>query len=129
MHSRLRLLHFQSSLTAFAVRNRSGGGGDGWGRVRLKPWTFVADGPQSDIACGGDRAVADALHERKVAMDEKAKSQLEAEEVAKIKEREERDAEAQKALMKARLVAYYRDYNPEKVDNIDQVGQDTLNSS
>lgn len=55
-----------------------------------------------------DRAVTDALTERKAALDAKEKAQIEAEEAAKKKEREERDAEAKKALMKARLVSYYR---------------------
>jgi hypothetical protein len=49
-----------------------------------------------------DRAVTDALTAKKVAMEEKAKAQLEAEEAAKKKERDERDAEAKKALMRAR---------------------------
>ena len=39
---------------------------------------------------------------------EKAKAQMEAEEAAKKKERDERDVEANKVLMKARLVSYYR---------------------
>lgn len=55
-----------------------------------------------------DRAVTDALTAKKVAMEEKAKAQLEAEEAAKKKERDERDAEAKKALTRARLVSYYR---------------------
>ena len=33
----------------------------------------------------------------------------------------ERDKEAEKALNKARLIAYYRQYNPEKVDTIDKI--------
>lgn len=55
-----------------------------------------------------DRAVTDALTLRKVALDEKAKAQVEAEEAEKKRERNERDAEANKVLMKARLVSYYR---------------------
>ena len=55
-----------------------------------------------------DRAVASALTARKTALDAKTKAQIEAEEAAKKKEREERDAEAKKAMMKARLVSYYR---------------------
>ncbi|KAL3789237.1 hypothetical protein HJC23_002822, partial [Cyclotella cryptica] len=68
-----------------------------------------------------DRAVADALNARKAALDEKAKAQLDAQQDAMKKEREDREAEAKKALMKARLVAYYRNHNPEKVDTIDQI--------
>ena len=68
-----------------------------------------------------ERAFADALNARKNLMDEKAKSQLEAQEAALKKERDEREAEAKKTLMKARLVTYYRNHNPEKVDTIDQV--------
>jgi hypothetical protein len=55
-----------------------------------------------------DRAISDALTARQTALDEKARARQEAEEAAKKKEREERDAEAKKALMKARLVSYYR---------------------
>lgn len=55
-----------------------------------------------------DRAISDALTARQAALDEKARARQEAEEAAKKKEREERDAEAKKALMKARLVSYYR---------------------
>ena len=99
-----------------------------------------------------DRAVASALTARKTALDAKAKAQMEAEEATKKKEREERDAEAKKAMMKARLVSYYRgdyiiiilpefvalsldvahvlvhvfvEHNPEKVDTIDQVSAQT----
>ncbi|KAL7481641.1 hypothetical protein ACHAW6_007320 [Cyclotella cf. meneghiniana] len=68
-----------------------------------------------------DRAVADALHARKAALDEKAEAQLDAQQDAMKKEREEREAQAKMALMKARLVAYYRNHNPEKVDTIDQI--------
>ena len=55
-----------------------------------------------------DRAVTDALTLRKIALEEKAKAQMEADKAAKKKERDERDAEANKVLMKARLVSYYR---------------------
>jgi hypothetical protein len=37
------------------------------------------------------------------------------------KEREERDAEEKNFMIKARLTAYYRTHNPEKVDTIDQI--------
>ena len=54
-------------------------------------------------------------------MDEELQTQLDADEAARKKEREERDKEAEKALNKARLTAYYRQYNPDKVDTIDQI--------
>ena len=68
-----------------------------------------------------DRAVACALKVRQTKIDEEIQAQLEAEEAARKKEMLERDKEAEEALTKARLTAYYRTYNPEKVDTIDQI--------
>ena len=68
-----------------------------------------------------DRAVASLLKVRQSKMDEKLQAQLDADEAARKKEREERDKEAEKALNKARLSAYYRQYNPDKLDTIDQI--------
>jgi hypothetical protein len=68
-----------------------------------------------------DRAVACALKVRQAKIDEELQAQLAAEEIARKKETLEREKEAEKALTKARLTAYYRTHNPEKVDTIDQI--------
>lgn len=68
-----------------------------------------------------DRAVGNAIKLRQIQMEEELRAQAEAHEAALKKERDERDAEEKKALMKARLTAYYRTHNPEKVDTIDQI--------
>ena len=68
-----------------------------------------------------DRAVASALKARQMKIDKELQAELDAHEVALKKERDERDKEAERALNKARLTAYYRTYNPEKVDTIDQI--------
>jgi len=68
-----------------------------------------------------DRAVASALKARQMKIDKELQAELDAHEVALKKERDEREKEAERALNKARLTAYYRTYNPEKVDTIDQI--------
>lgn len=68
-----------------------------------------------------DRAVGNALKVRQTQVDAKIKAQQDAHEAELKKERDERDAEAKKAMTKARLIAYYRNHNPEKVDTIDQI--------
>jgi hypothetical protein len=68
-----------------------------------------------------DRAVGNAIKLRQIQMEEELRAQADAHEAALKKERDERDAEEKKALMKARLTAYYRTHNPEKVDTIDQI--------
>ena len=68
-----------------------------------------------------DRAVAFALKLRQAKIDEELQAQLAAVELARNKETLEREKQAEKALTKARLTAYYRTHNPEKVDTIDQI--------
>lgn len=68
-----------------------------------------------------DRAVGNAIKLRQIQMEEELRAQADAHEAALKKERDERDAEEKKALTKARLTAYYRTHNPEKVDTIDQI--------
>ena len=68
-----------------------------------------------------DRAVACALKVRQTKIDEELQAQLAADEIARKEETLEREKEAEKALTKARLTAYYRTHNPEKVDTIDQI--------
>ena len=68
-----------------------------------------------------DRAVGNAIKLRQIQMEQELRAQADAHEAALKKERDERDAEEKKALMKARLTAYYRTHNPEKVDTIDQI--------
>ena len=68
-----------------------------------------------------DRAVACALKVRQTKIDEELQAQLAADELARKEETLEREKEAEKALTKARLTAYYRTHNPEKVDTIDQI--------
>jgi len=68
-----------------------------------------------------DRAVASALKVRQTQVDKELQAQLDAHEAARTKESEERDKEAERSLNKARLTAYYRTYNPEKMDTIDQI--------
>lgn len=68
-----------------------------------------------------DRAVANAIKLRQIQMEKELQAQADAHEAALKKEREERDAEEKKAEIKARLTAYYRTHNPEKLDTIDQI--------
>lgn len=68
-----------------------------------------------------DRAVASAIKVRQTKLDQEVQAQLEKHEEAQRREREERRKEADRELNKARLIAYYRTYNPEKVDTIDQI--------
>lgn len=68
-----------------------------------------------------DRAVASAITVRQTKLDQELRAQLEEHEEAQRKEREERRRESDRELNKARLIAYYRTYNPEKVDTIDQI--------
>lgn len=68
-----------------------------------------------------DRAVASAIKVRQTKLDQELQAQLEEHEEAQRKEREERRRESDRELNKARLIAYYRTYNPEKVDTIDQI--------
>jgi len=68
-----------------------------------------------------DRAVLGALKVRQTQVDKELQAQLDADEAARKKERDERDTEAEMALNKARLTSYYRTYNPEKIDTIPQI--------
>ncbi|KAL7553365.1 hypothetical protein ACHAWF_016643 [Thalassiosira exigua] len=68
-----------------------------------------------------DRAVAAALEARRAKTDEELRAREEAEEASRKRDREQRDKEAERALHRARLTAYYRKHNPEKVDTIDQI--------
>ena len=68
-----------------------------------------------------DRAVASALKVRQTKMDEELQAQLDADALARKKERDLRDKDSERALNKARLTTYYRTYNPEKMDTIDQI--------
>ena len=68
-----------------------------------------------------DRAVANAIKLRQIQMEIELQAQADAHEAALKKERDERDAEEKKAEIKARLTAYYRTHNPEKLDIIDQI--------
>jgi len=68
-----------------------------------------------------DRAVLGALKVRQTQVDKELQAQLDADEAARKKERDERDMEAEMALNKARLTSYYRTYNPEKMDTIPQI--------
>ena len=68
-----------------------------------------------------DRSVTNALKARQAIVDKELQTELDAHETALKKEREERDKEAERALNKARLTAYYRTHNPEKVDTIDAI--------
>ena len=68
-----------------------------------------------------DRAVAKALKAKQALIDRELQAQHEAHEASLKREREERDAEAKKAEVKARLVAYYRTVQPEKVETVDTI--------
>ena len=68
-----------------------------------------------------DRAVANAIKLRQIQMEKELQAQADAHEAALKKERDERDAEEKKAEIKARLTAYYRKHNPEKIDTVDQI--------
>jgi len=68
-----------------------------------------------------DRAVANALKVRQTKVDKELQAELDAQEAALKKEREERDKAAEAAENKARLIAYYREVQPEKVETIDAI--------
>jgi len=72
-----------------------------------------------------DRAVTNAIQVHQAQANEKLKAQLEKEanehEAALKKAREEREAEKKKAIIRARLTAYYRTHNPEKIDTLDEI--------
>jgi len=72
-----------------------------------------------------DEAVTDALAARQKAKEELLRLQQEAEEnalhEARETERERKAEEARKRLTRARLVAFYRQYNPGKENNIDKI--------
>jgi hypothetical protein len=65
-----------------------------------------------------DRAVASALAARQARADRQRRAAAEA---ARERERAERDSEAGRVLNRARLCAFYRAYNPERIDTIDQI--------
>jgi len=68
-----------------------------------------------------DRAVANALKVRQTKVDKELQAELDAQEAALRKEREERDKAADAAENKARLIAYYREVQPEKVETVDAI--------
>ena len=54
-------------------------------------------------------------------MDKELQAELDAQEATLQKEREERDKAAEAAKNKARLIAYYREVQPEKIETIDAI--------
>ena len=68
-----------------------------------------------------DRAVANALIVRQTKVDKELQAELDAQEATLQKEREERDKAAEAAKNKARLIAYYREVQPEKIETIDAI--------
>ena len=68
-----------------------------------------------------DRAVTNAIRLRQNQMEKELQAQADAHEAARKKERDERDAEEKQSEIKARLTAYYRNHNPEKLDTVDQI--------
>lgn len=72
-----------------------------------------------------DEAVSDALVGRQKAKEERMRLKLEADAKAQQEaieaERERRSDEARTRLTRARLVAFYRQYNPGKENNIDKI--------
>ena len=68
-----------------------------------------------------DRAVANALKVRQTKVDKELQAELDAQEAALKKEREERNKAAEAAENKARLIAYYREVQPEKVETVDAI--------
>ncbi|KAL9190186.1 hypothetical protein ACHAXT_007397 [Thalassiosira profunda] len=119
----------EAEFTAESFVGASEGKSDTGGKGMVSEWLSLAKSlieatPASAIdllRSADDRAVASALKVRQTKMEEEIKAQHDAEEEARRKERDERDKEAEKALNKARLTAYYRQYNPEKVDTIDKI--------
>lgn len=124
-----KILNFQE--TSFVEESFVGasddGPADGDGMVSewlLSAKSLVESTPSSVIELlrsADDRAVAGAVKARQMQVEKQLQAQLEAEEEARRKEKEERDAETEMALNKARLTAYYRTYNPEKMDTIPQI--------
>ena len=68
-----------------------------------------------------DRAVARALAARQARAEEELQERRRAAEAARRRESDERDRAAELVLNRARLVAYYRAHNPERIDTIDQI--------
>ena len=68
-----------------------------------------------------DRAVASAIQVRQTKLDQELQAQIEEHEEAQRREQEERRKESDREVNKARLIAYYRTYNPEKIDTIEQI--------
>eukprot|EP00581_Thalassiosira_minuscula_P009722 CAMPEP_0183708464 /NCGR_PEP_ID=MMETSP0737-20130205/4787_1 /TAXON_ID=385413 /ORGANISM="Thalassiosira miniscula, Strain CCMP1093" /LENGTH=1717 /DNA_ID=CAMNT_0025936357 /DNA_START=82 /DNA_END=5235 /DNA_ORIENTATION=- len=126
-----KILDFRQE-AAFAEESFVGAIGDGEANTdaeMVSEWlmsgkSLIESTPSSVIQLlrsADDRAVAKALEARQTRVDEELKAQLDADELARKKERDQRDKEAERALNKARLTAYYRTYNPEKVDTIEQI--------
>ena len=105
------------------------GSSDGSGDRMIPEWLSMSKSliectPSSVIELlrsADDRAVANAIKLRQIQMEKELQAQADAHEAALKKERDERDAEEKKAEIKARLTAYYRKHNPEKIDTVDQI--------
>jgi len=105
------------------------GSSDGSGDDMVSEWLSMSKSliectPSSVIELlrsADDRAVVNAIKLRQIQMEKELQAQADAHEAALKKEREERDAEEKKAEIKARLTAYYRTHNPEKIDTVDQI--------
>jgi len=79
----------------------------------------------ANLRAAEDAAVAAALERRRAIAEQRLKAKLEAEKQAhrKIQAelRKQRNDEAKRALIRARLTQYYRRNAPEKIDNIDKI--------
>ncbi|KAL7436967.1 hypothetical protein ACHAXM_005440 [Skeletonema potamos] len=105
------------------------GSSDGSGDHMVSEWLSMSKSliectPSSVIELlrsADDRAIANALKLRQIQMERELQAQADAHEVALKKVRDERNAEEKKAEIKARLTAYYRTHNSEKLDTIDEI--------
>jgi hypothetical protein len=105
------------------------GSSDGSGDHMVSEWLSMSKSliectPSSVIELlrsADDRAIANALKLRQIQMERELQAQADAHEAALKKERDERNAEEKKAEIKARLTAYYRTHNSEKLDTIDEI--------
>ena len=119
------LFQFNEAPVDSFVGSSDGGGGDDM----VSEWLSMSKSliectPSSVIELlrsADDRAVVNAIKLRQIQMEKELQAQADAHEAALKKERDERDAEEKKAEIKARLTAYYRTHNPEKIDTVDQI--------
>lgn len=112
-----------------AQDNLSPQGADAWVREwsdkALSMWEETPFSVSLKLKCLEDEAVNDALMRRQQEKEErlrlKAEAEARAQQEALEAERERKADEARNRLTRARLVAFYRQYNPGRENNIDKI--------